>query len=85
MEPQKTLNNQSNLEKKIKLEVSSFLTSDYTSEPQQSKQYGTDTERSVKQNREPRNTHTHGGQLIYDKEGKNGGGRQSLQIGRAHV
>ena len=45
METQKTPNNQNNLEKKrMKLEESHSLTSDYTTNLQQSKQYGTGSE-----------------------------------------
>ena len=49
MEPQKTLNNQSNLEgekkrhQKTKLGISHSLTSDYTTKLQKSKHHGTGT------------------------------------------
>ena len=50
METQKTLNNQSNIEKKRKKE-SGFLTSDYTTKLQSSKQYGTGTKTEIQINR----------------------------------
>ena len=43
MEAQKTPNSQSNIEKEKQLEESTFLTSDYTTKLQLSKQYGTGT------------------------------------------
>ena len=44
METQKTLNSQRNLEgKKMELEESAFLTSDYTTKLQSPRQYGTGT------------------------------------------
>ena len=44
METQKTLNSQSSLEKsRMELEESPFLTSDYTTKLQSSRQYGTGT------------------------------------------
>ena len=48
METQKTLNSQSSLEKKkIELEESSFLTSDYTTNLQSSRQCGTGTKTEI--------------------------------------
>ena len=48
METQKTLNSQSNLEKeKMELEESTFLTSDYTTKLQSSRQYGTGTKTEI--------------------------------------
>ena len=44
METQKTPNSQSSLEEKMELEESTFLTSDYTTKLQSSRQYGTGTE-----------------------------------------
>ena len=48
METQKTLSSQSSLEKKkVELEDSTFLTSDYTTKPQSSRQYGTGTKTQI--------------------------------------
>ena len=48
METQKTPNSQSNLEeKKMEMEESSFLTSDYTTKLQSLRQYGTDTKTEI--------------------------------------
>ena len=41
MELRKTLNSQSSLEKRTELEESTFLTSDYTTKLESSRQYGT--------------------------------------------
>ena len=50
METQKTLKSQSSLEKKrVELEESTFLTSDYTTNLQSSRQYGTGTNRNIDQ------------------------------------
>ena len=62
METQKTLNSQRNLEKEKLSQESGSLTSDYTTKPQSSKQYGTgakQTYRSMEQNRKPRNKPMH--------------------------
>ena len=50
METQKTLNSQSSLEKGLELEESTFLTSDYTTKLQSSRQYGTGTKREIQTN-----------------------------------
>ena len=52
MEIQKTLNSQSNLEKerRMELEESTCLTSDYTTKLQSSRQYGTGTQTEIKTN-----------------------------------
>ena len=50
METQKTLNSQSSLEKGLELEESTFLTSDYTTKLQSSRQYGTGTETEIQTN-----------------------------------
>ena len=58
METQKTLNSQSNLEKEWGWEESTFLTSDYTTKLQSTRQYGTGTKkeyRPMEQDRNPRN------------------------------
>ena len=84
METQKTLNSQSSLEKeekerRMELEESNFLTSDYTTKLQSSRQYGTGTKieiqtNEIRQNKieiSPEinlNTYWH---LIFDKGGKN--------------
>ena len=49
METQKSSNSQSSLEKEagMELEESTFLTSDYTTKPQSSRQYGTSTETEI--------------------------------------
>ena len=47
METQKTPNSQSSLEKGMELEESTFLISDYTTEQQSSRQYGTGTETEI--------------------------------------
>ena len=48
METQKTPNSQSSLEKEeMELEESIFLTSDYTTELQSSRQYGTGTKTEI--------------------------------------
>ena len=50
METQKTLNSQSSLdERRLELEESTFLTSDYTTKLQSSRQYGTDTKTETDQ------------------------------------
>ena len=63
MERQKNLNSQSNLEKEEwNWKESAFLTSDYTTKLQLSRQYGTAERqkyRSVEQNRKPRDKSTH--------------------------
>ena len=45
MEIQNITNSQSNLEGKMELKGSGFLTSDYTTKLQSSQQYGTDTKK----------------------------------------
>jgi len=51
METQKTLNSQSSLdERRLELEESTFLTSDYTTKLQSSRQYGTDTKTEIQTN-----------------------------------
>ena len=51
METQKTLNSQSSLEKRrMEMEESIFLTSDYTTKLQLSRQYGTGTKTEIKTN-----------------------------------
>ena len=47
MEIQKTSNSQSNLEKRMELEESTCLTSDSTTKPQSSRQYGTGTKTEI--------------------------------------
>ena len=48
MEIQKTSNSQSNFEKEgMELEESTYLTSDYTTKLQSSKQYGTSTKTEI--------------------------------------
>ena len=47
MEIQKTLNSQSNLEKRMELEESTCLTSGSTTKPQSSRQYGTGTKPEI--------------------------------------
>ena len=47
MEIQKTSNSQSNLEKEMELEESTCLTSDSTTKPQSSRQYGTGTKTEI--------------------------------------
>ena len=47
METQKTLYGQNNLEKEKELEESTLLTSDYTTKPQSSRQYGTGTKTEI--------------------------------------
>ena len=47
METQKTLNSQNNQERKMKLEESTVLTSDYTTKLQSSRQYGTEIKTKV--------------------------------------
>ena len=47
MEIQKTSNSQSNLEKRMELEESICLTSDYTTKLQSSRQYGTGTKTEI--------------------------------------
>ena len=47
MEIQKTLNSQSDLEKKMELEESTYLTSGSTTKPQLSRQYGTGTKTEI--------------------------------------
>ena len=47
METQKTLNSQNNQERKMKLEESIVLTSDYTTKLQSSRQYGTEIKTKV--------------------------------------
>ena len=61
-------------ERKTELEESGFLTSDYTTKLQPSKQYGIGTKkekyRSTEQDRKHRYKPTHSWSLIYDKVGK---------------
>ena len=63
VETQKTLNSQSSLEKKrLELEESTLLTSDYITKLQSSRQHGTGTKqkhRPMEQDRKPRNKPTH--------------------------
>ena len=62
METQKTSNSQNNQERKMQLEESNFLTSDYATKLQSSEQCGTDTKTdsiSMGQYRKPRNKSTH--------------------------
>ena len=64
METQKTPNSQNSLEKEeMELEKSIFLTSDYTTKLQSSRQYGTGTKkqkyRPMEQDRKPRNKPMH--------------------------
>ena len=50
MEMQKTLNSQSSLDgewRRMELEESAFLTSDYPTKPQASRQYGTGTKTEI--------------------------------------
>ena len=47
METQKTPSSQSSLEKAMELVESTFLTSDYTTKLQSSRQYGTDTKPEI--------------------------------------
>ena len=47
METQKTLNSQSSLEKRTELEESTFLTSDYTTKLQSSRQHSTSTKTEI--------------------------------------
>ena len=51
MEPPKTLNIQSNLDKEKQLEDSGSLAPDYTAKLQSSKQYGTGTKPEIQINR----------------------------------
>jgi len=58
----------------MELEESSFLTSDYTTKLQSSRQYGTGTKTEIEANgtrRKPRNKSMHYRYLIFDKGGKN--------------
>ena len=60
-------------ERRMELEESNFLTSDYTTKLQSSKQYGTGTKteiRSMEQDRNPKNKPTHLRSIIYDQGGK---------------
>ena len=50
MEIQKTSNSQSNLEEKMELEALTFLTSDYATKLQSSRQYGTSTKTKTQTN-----------------------------------
>ena len=62
MEIQNTTNSQSNLEGKMELEGSGFLTSDYTTKLQSSRQYGLAQKqkyRPMQQDRTPRDKSTH--------------------------
>ena len=57
-----TQNNQSSPERRMELEESTFLTSDYTTKLQSSRQYGTGTKqkyRPMEQDRKPRNKPMH--------------------------
>ena len=47
MEIQKTSTSQSNLERRMELEESTCLTSNYTTKPQSSRQYGTGTKTEI--------------------------------------
>jgi len=47
METQKTWNSQSNLEEKMELEALTFLTSDYATKLQSSRQYASGTEAEI--------------------------------------
>ena len=57
METQKTLNSQSNHEKKNELEKSTFLTLDYTTKLQSSRQYGTGTKTEIQTDGTRQNAH----------------------------
>ena len=63
-------NSQSNFEKKkMELEESTFLTSDYTSKLELSRQYGTGTKTEIQINEQEINPNICG-HLIFDKGGK---------------
>ena len=47
METQETPNSQNSLEKRMELEESTFLTSDYTTKLHSSRQYGTGTKTAI--------------------------------------
>jgi len=56
----------------MELEESTFLTSDYTTKLQSSRQYGSGTKPEIlEQDRKPRNKPMHYGYLIFDKGDKN--------------
>ena len=68
----KNLNSKGNLEKEKQSWESTFLTSDYTTKLQSSRQYdtGTKTEIQINGTRQPEDIFTTYGRLIFDKGGK---------------